>query len=251
MKDELIECLGFPKKSIVNRILAKNIITQSADLSSKEKEYLTNEIERIYILASLNEPSTNIPEFKTEQYRYEEIICLYVQLRSRAKTEQLKRMFHAIFPNPVLLIFESPENELMISACHKRLNLQDTSKVVDEQIKSTFWFRIENEFEKFISSINYRKLSFIDLFQLYNSYQSNIRLTKSIQYIGIFPEEVSNTELLINHLDKIEQLDDLIEILRKEQKKAIEFNEKMDWHMKMKIEEQKKIKEITTLKGKI
>lgn len=244
MKDELMECLDFPKKSIVNRILAKNIIAQSADLSPKEKEYLTNEIERVYILASLNEPSTNIPVFKSEQYRYEEILCLYVQLRSTTKLEHLKKMFHAIFPNPVLLVFESPDNKLMISTCHKRLNLQDISKVVDEQIKSTDWFHIEKEFEKFIRSITYRQLSFIDLFQLYDSYHSHIRLTKCVQYMDNYPKEVSSLDELLNHLDLIEQVDHSIELLKKQQKKAIEFNEKMEWHMKIKREEKRERKKL-------
>lgn len=250
MKDRLINRFEFPKKSIVNRILAKDIIVGSGQLTPKEKEYLISEIERVYILAVLNERSTNIPALKTEQYLYEEILCLFVQLRASTKTEQLIKLFHLIFPNPVFLIIGLPEKKLILSTCHKRLNLQDDSKVVREEIKSTEPFHLENDvgYNKLVDSTVFSKLPFSDLYQSYNWIHNNIGLSRAIQYIDRFPRPEIDREKMIQGLDNVEDLCNAILAFKREQKRAIEFNKKMDWHMKIKRKEQQMKKEIDVLK---
>lgn len=236
LKDELIKRLNFPAKSVVNRILAKEIITQSGDLTPKEKDYFVSEIERVYVLSVLNEQSTNISVFKTELYRYEEVICLFVQLRSSQRTEQLIKLFHGIFPNPVLLIFHSPESELLFSTSHKRLNQQDDSKVLDDKIHSTDWFKlsVQQEYNQFLDSMNFSNLPFSDLYKLYKSMDDNIQLTKAIKQIAVFPDPSKNKETILRKLGIIDELQYSILSFLKNKKKAIEFNEKMEWHIKIK-----------------
>lgn len=250
MKDELIKRFEFPRKSIVNKILAKDTIVQSGGLTSKEKDYLTSEIERIYILAVLNEQSTNISTFKSEQYRYEEILCLYVQLRSTTKVEQLIKLFHAIFPNPVFLIIGLPGEKLILSTCHKRLNLQDDSKVVSELIKSTEPFNLTDGdgYEKLLDATVFSKLPFSDLYKRYDWIHNNIQLSHSIQFVGTYPESTVNRAKILQSINFIEDLENEIIGYAREQKKAIEFNEKMAWHMKLKRKEQQMKKELDVLK---
>lgn len=253
MKDELIRRLAFPKKALVNKILAKDTIAQSAGLTAKEKDYLTSEIERIYILAIINEDSTNIPAFRSDQHRYEEILCLYVQLRSTTKAEQLIKLFHKIFPNPVFLIIGLPENKLIFSTCHKRLNLQDSEKVVSEEIKTTDSFRFikEDAYENFINKMTFNQMPFTDLYKRYDWMHNNIQLSRAVPYIGVYPGSTENREEMVQSLNFIEELEIEIHKFTRAQKKAIEFNEKMDWHMKIKRKEQQMKKEIDGLKEKI
>ena len=63
------------------------------------------------------------------------------------KNGKVIKLFHSIFPNPVFLIIGLPDKRLILSTCHKRLNLQDESKVVREQIKSTESFGVTEEIE--------------------------------------------------------------------------------------------------------
>lgn len=249
MKDQLIKRFEFPKKSIINKILAKDIIAQSGELTPKEKDYLTSEIERIYILSILNEQSMNIPAFRSEQYRYEEILCLYVQLRSTTKVEQLIKLFHAIFPNPVFLMIGLPEEKLILSTCHKRLNLHDESKVVNEQIQSTDPFDLTGgEYDKLLDSTIFSKLPFTNLHKLYDWMHNNIRLSYAVGFVGTYPESTIDREQALRSLEILEDLNNEIKVLEIEQKKAIEFNQKMEWHMKIKRIELQMKKEIEVLK---
>lgn len=253
MKDGIIRRLAFPESAVVNKILAKDTIVQTGGLTAKEKDYLTSEIERVYILAILNEQGANIPAFRSNQHRYEEILCLYVQLRSTTKAEQLMKLFHKIFPNPVFLIIGLPEKEIILSTCHKRLNLQDNEKVVNEEVKTTEPFRLINEeaYEEFINEMAFNKMPFSDLYKRYDWMHNNIQLARAVPYIGVYPESTENREEMVQSLNFIEELEIEIGKFLREQKKAIEFNEKMDWHMKIKRKEQQLKKEIEGLKEKI
>ncbi|WP_241535912.1 DUF4391 domain-containing protein [Indiicoccus explosivorum] len=247
----LLEKLGYPKKSIVNRILAKDRIVQSGELTQSEKDYLTSEIDRVYILAVLNESSTNVATYRSEQYRYEEILCLYVQLREKQKVDQLKKLFHRIFPNPVFLIFASFEGELMMSTCTKRLNLQNDLKVISDKVVSTGWFTFaaDSEYSKLLNSLNFVKQPLANLHELYKHMDSKLRVSKAIDVVGTYPTSGTNQEEVLQLIERIEKLNVSIETLEKEQKKAIEFNEKMEWHMKIKQNEQEAEKEIERLRG--
>ena len=250
MKDELIERLGFPKKSVVNRILAKNVISQSADLTSRENERLTTDIERIYILATMNEASTNIGAYHSEHYLYEEIVCLHVLLRSKEKVNQFLKLFHTMIPNPVWLILESPEQEYLFSTCHKRLNQQDETKVVVEEIVSTDWFELQGEYERMMEELYYKTLPSVDLLQFYQGIEVILLLSKSIHYAGKFPEDRQNSKEIVERLYRIKASEQELETMKREQNKTLEFNERLGWHMKMKqVEknfenEMKKLKEM-------
>lgn len=243
LKDELIKRLNFPVKSVVNRILAKDIISRSGDLTPKEKDYLVSDIERVYVLSVLNAQSTNIPAFISKLYRYEEVICLFIQLKSSQRTEQLLKLFHGTFPNPVLLIFHTSKEELLFSTSHKRLNQQDESKVLEDKIHSTAWFDLsEVGYNQFLNFLIFTNLPSNDLYDFYKSMDDNIQLTKTIEQIGAFPDSSCNKKEILLKLSRIDELQFSILSFVKNKKKAIEFNEKMEWHIKIKnIEKQLKI----------
>ncbi len=65
--------LGLPERLLLNRKLTKTFFLKNFDLSVNEKNVLNNDILKMDWISRLVPSNSNIPEFKDENYFFEEV----------------------------------------------------------------------------------------------------------------------------------------------------------------------------------
>jgi hypothetical protein len=241
MREWFINRLDIPVRTILNRKIPKKAFFTQADLSTSEKEMFTSQIEGIYLLSVMNQESMNIPVYQTDEFHYAEVVWIYVQLRSTKNINRILNAVHKSIPNPVVLIMESSEGEILLSTCHKRLNKNDMTKVVVEQPTITEWFQPkvdDGAYNNLLDTLTISKLSFENLYSIYDDVHQWLQCEKVISLVGSIPASTENREKVVHFMKKVQENQGEVGQLKQEQKGQLDFGAKMDLHMKIKLQEQ-------------
>ncbi|MGO0715573.1 DUF4391 domain-containing protein [Bacillus subtilis] len=241
MREWLINRLEIPPRTVLNRKIPKKAFFTQSDLSTSEKEMFTSQIEGIYLLSVMNQQSTNIPTYQDDEFHYAEVVWIYVELRMTKSINRIIGAVHKSIPNPVVLMMSSPEEQLLLSTSHKRLNKNDTAKVVVEQPIMTDWFNPKEEdtpYYKLLNTLVVSNLSFENLHSVYDGIHQWVRCEEVIQLVGTIPTSTDKREEAINILNNVEKHRKKVEQLQQDQKGQLDFGAKMDLHIKMKGHEQ-------------
>lgn len=241
MREWLIERIEIPNRTVLNRKIPKKAFFTQADLSASEKEMFTSQIEGIHLISVMNQQSMNIPIYKTEEIHYAEVVWVYVQLRKTQNIGRIVNAVHKSIPNPVLLILESPNKEILFSTCHKRLNKSDASKVVIDQPIVTKWFQPNEEetvYNKLLEALDISKLAYDNLFSFYDDIHQWLKCEELLRLIGTMPITVENREKVIYHINQMHEDQKEMERLQLDQNNQLDFGAKMDFHLKIKRLEQ-------------
>lgn len=245
--------MDIPKRTILNRKIPKKAFFSEADFSSAEKELFTSQVDGIYLLSVMNQQSMKIQAYQTKELHYAEVVWVYVKIRSKDKNNRIAQVVHKAIPNPVVLVMESPEGDILLSACHKRLHKMDVAKVVLEEPVITNWFQPRNEedlYTQLLDVLMMTKLSFDHLYHFYDDIYQWLRCEEVVLLVNDFPKNTENRDDVVEALDDIRQNQNEITRLENEQKGQLDFGIKMDLHMKIKRQEQQveqklqKIKEL-------
>lgn len=243
MIEKIYDLLCVPKNSRLKSRIAFNQIFKAFSLTIKEQKEISNNIDKIYLIAEVNSRTCNYHSVKNDEYVYETIQYIYIELTKKDNIEWLDEMFHKIFPNPIIIIY-SIDNEIAFSTSLKRLNKVENNKVVIENIYNTT-FDIQDYFYNKIKDImNNKKIT--DLFKLYKELDDTVYMQMLYQTTNKFKYNIS--------IERIKELYLEIEELKKENRELnIVYNKeknqakRMELYMKIKINNQKiedKIKEI-------
>ena len=220
--------LNFPLK-ILNKRIPKKELLENLNLNSAQKKYL-KEIEKINLLYLLNKDATTIPPFVDEIYDYSSILVLEVILNSDKHLKQLSSILQLIPQN--LMIFFIYDDKITLSLASKRINKNDPTKMVIEK-EYIFIFKDESLLEK----LDFNKANKTNLFMFYKYY---IDLVISFEL-----SKYSINKADENILNKIKEIENKINSLKKELKTAVNLSEKIEINMKIhKLKE-----EINKLKG--
>ncbi|MCD8501443.1 MAG: DUF4391 domain-containing protein [Bacillaceae bacterium] len=241
MKDWLVERLGIPKRTVVNRKISKKVFFTQADFSIKDKELFTAEIESIHLVSVMNQDSMNIPSLKTEDVNYSEVVWVWVLLREIQYVNRIINTIHKSIPNPVILFMESPEGNMLVSTSHKRLSKTDVTKIVFEQPTITEWFpirEVDYPYNKLLDALTISNLSYKDLYDFYDDIHCWLESSKIISLMGTFPKEKDSRTKIITLLNDFNDSHKEIERLQNAQKGQLDFGAKMELHMKIKQKEQ-------------
>lgn len=253
MREWLIEHLKFPQRTVLEKKVPKKAFFTQADLTPSEKDLFTSQIEGIYLLSLMNQQSVNIPAHLTEEIHYAEVIWIYVQLRTSPNAHKIVKAMHRAMPNPIVLIAESPDKQLILSTCHKRLNKNNMTKIVADEPVLTRWFDPldhSSAYLKLVEAISFPNLSFGNLFTLYDDVHNWLQTEVLITKIGTLPSSPDNLDKINHMLSQIKNDESEINKLQQEQKKQLDFGEKMELHMTIKRLEQQvtlKLEEIKEL----
>lgn len=240
MREWFINRLDIPARTVLNRKIPKKAFFTQADLSTSEKEMFTSQIEGIYLLSVMNQESMNIPIYQTDEFYYSEVVWIYVQLRAAKNINRIVSAMHKSIPNPVVLIIESSEGEILLSTCHKRLNKNDVTKVVVDQPIFTKWFQPREEdgaYNKLLNALTISKLSFENLYNIYDNVHQWLKCEEVITLMGSIPTSTDNREKVVNILINVQEHRKEIQLLQQEQKVHLDFGAKMNLHMKIKRQE--------------
>ena len=208
--------LNFPLK-ILNKRIPKKEVLENLNLNSAQKKYL-KEIEKISLLYILSKDTTTIPPFVDEMYDYSSILVLEVILNSDKHIKQLSSILQFI-PQNLMIIFIY-DDKITLSLASKRINKNDPTKMVIEK-EYIFTFEDKNLLEK----LDFNKALKTNLFMFYKYY---IDLVVSFEL-----SKYSINETNESILEKIKEIENKINSLKKELKTAVNLNEKVEINMKI------------------
>jgi len=243
MRSQLIDFFHMPKKTVFNRKIAKKQFYEQGQLTPDEKELLTTEIDSIYLLSICKQDTLNIPKYVNEDKQYEEIYWLSISFKTINRYERMVKLFHKVLPNPIVIIASDENENISISAAHKRLNNNDETKVVVENIIQSPWIKlsdINNGVQRFLNRICFNNLSYSNLWAFYESVHSAITMSSLIENISTYPKISTSSEDLLPLITSFNDVDKIIDQLQQLQKEQLDFGEKMELHMKVKKREQEK-----------
>ena len=240
----------------LNKKLDKKMFYDFADLNKKEKDAITKHIERMELAYLLTPTTINIHPFINEEYHYEGVMFITVQLREEATQKQIAvidEVIHGALPNPAVIVFNLKDN-VLISTCMKRLNKVDKSSVVLEKINRTIWVSLCNQNEDeavngFIQSIHLTKINFTNFYEFYKDIDLAVQALQNINIVGSFrvvknEQQHEQQQLVIQQISGLEQE---ITKLKAAIKKETQFNKKVEFNVKI----QQLTKKIAELKKQL
>jgi hypothetical protein len=201
----------------------------------------TSLVEGIYLLSVMNQQSTNIPIHQDDEFHYAEVVWIYVELRTAKNINRIIGAVHKSIPNPVVLIVDSSDGQILLSTSHKRVNKNDKTKVVIEQPTITDWFRPKEEdsaYSKLLNALVVSNLSVENLHSIYEDIHQWVRCEELIRLVGTIPTSSDKREEAVNILSNVQKLRKEVEQLQQDQKGQLDFSAKMDIHIKIKRQEQ-------------
>ncbi|MDK0874233.1 DUF4391 domain-containing protein [Clostridium perfringens] len=236
---DIREVLDLPVKSVVNKKLPKNQIQGKVD--KKSSDILTKDVEGIYIYSVLNKSTSNIMPYQNEDFNISEVMVLEVKLREIKNINTIRKIFHNIIPNPIILVL-SYEGKIEISVGMKRLNKNDSMKVILGDIVLTKFIDLvntENYEKKFLEQIKITSLPQLNLYELYKSLENHIVLTKFFEVVDDYIVGVDKIDKALELLNKYEKFEEEINTYEKNKKAEANFGRQMEWHVKIKKLEKK------------
>lgn len=236
---ELKDILDLPKKSIVNKKMPKKQFQKM--IEKKDFDILTSDVEAIYIYSVLNKATTNIMPLKNDDYNISEIMVLNIELRNKNNIKNIRKIFHHVIPNPVILVL-SYDDSIDLSLAMKRLNKHDDMKVIIDEIYSSDFINLNElkDYEsKFLELIKITNQPQINLYELYKSIKNHIVATKLFGYVGNYIADSDSIENVLELIEKYEVIDEEIQGYEKNRKAESNFGRQMEWHVKIKKTEKK------------
>ena len=245
--------LELPERLLLNKKLTKVFFLKNFELSVIEKKVLNNDIIKMEWLSRLLPSNSNIPEFKDENYFFEEVqfmICTIDDNLLSVKSDICISIFQKYIPYQIILIIEDNEG-FIINTSDKRINLNDKSK---RTIEKQFTTPIIPKFYKndittsFFESIKFIKQDKLSLQSFYNGYIDLIIQYKSSLITGTFQKKNRvRSEIDINLLETMNMMENELSKLSNQIKKELQINKKVS----MNIEIQKLRKELDKIKIKL
>jgi hypothetical protein len=217
MKKTLLDKLNIPLTCKINRKLFKKQFIENFSLNANEKKIISEDIENITLEYLLNKDKINIAPFSDEENDYSEIAFIRVELLSTKRMKKLSNIIQYI-PYPLIVVFAG-ENKICINISPKRINKNDSSKLVVQESYFTQWIDLDNSSkmeQEFLESLEIKKHPFTNFFEFYNSYLDKLLAFNASLYSGIFVQSEDTKELLIEIQEVELSINDIISKIKKE-----------------------------------
>ena len=231
MTQELMHKLKIPSTCKIGKRLTKKQFIENFSLKANEKKLLSSDVESISLEYLLNKNNINITPFVDEENDYSEIAFIKVEILNQSKLKPIATIIQYI-PYP-LIVFFIYKNLLCINIAPKRINKNDSTKLVVEELYFTKWIDLEQSSpleQDFIKSLEVQNHPFTDFLSFYNSYLDKIVAFNASVYSG----SLSVNEETKAILDKIALCETKIAELKNKIKKETNFNEKVTLNIELK-----------------
>src|SRR5699024_2271975 len=191
----------------------------SSDLT-EDKDLIQDSVQSIYLLAILNEQTTNLAVYESDAEYFNEIFFIHVHIREKDKEEKVFNILTRIFPYPIIVVFNFEEYSTIHTGKYdKRL----INGVLSVKVTKTYSSKkySEQEMNQLFERINLNQITQRNFKELYLWIQENI-LGDTLNF-GV--QENSEPVLLsADGRDEINQLEKDIDRLRKEIKREDQIN---------------------------
>lgn len=245
--------LNIPERSLLNKKITKSFFLKNFELSSSEKKVLNNTIQSMDWISSIKPSNSNIPEYRDENYVFEEIqfmLCTLNENTLSLNSDKCISLFQKYIPYQIVLIVED-DHGFILNTCDKRINLNDKSKrTIERQISTPVISKLyKNEItSSFLDSLDFITQDKISLQRLYKGYINSIIQLQSAIVIGSFNKRtVSRTEEDLNLLESMNKIEKEVIRLTNQLKKETQMSSKVSLNMEI----QKQRNEIEIIKNKL
>lgn len=244
MTTDILQQLKIPTSCKIARKLFKKQFTENFSLNINEKKLLTNDVESITLEYLLNKDKINIAPYLDEDNDYQEVAFIRVEILNQSKLKQISNIIQNI-PYPLIVLFVH-ENSVCFNISPKRINKNDSTKLVVEDSYFTEWIDTQNVSKiesDFIASLEIQNQPFTDFYAFYNSYLDRIVSFNASKHSGTLNLNESTRETL----QEIESIEVSIKEIVSKIKKETNIKDKVN----MNIELKKLNDKIDELKGKL
>jgi len=241
---DVLQNLKLPSSCKIGRRLTKKQFIENFSLKTNDKKILRSEIQSITLEYLLNKNNININTFEDEDNDYSEIAFIRVEILNQSKLKQVATIIQNI-PYP-LIVFFIFENSLCINISPKRINKNDSTKLVVEDTYFTKWIDLANTTKlelDFLESLEIQNHPFTDFLSFYNSYLDKIIGFNASVYSGTLKVNKDTKAIL----DAIALCETKIIELKNKIKKETNFNDKVNMNITLKQMKDK----LLNLKSKI
>jgi ribosomal protein S10 len=250
MENELYGYMNIREECRLDKTIFKKMFYENAVMNSSDKETFKNNIDKITLKYSLKEEALNIPKFNDEELNYDEIEIIEVNLIDDSKYSKVCEIIQKTIPYPIVLVLTFNE-KILINTAYKRINKNASEKNTVEKHVYSRWIDLDymndNE-QEFMKSIDINRLSFSDMYKLYDSFVQKIDILNLSEISGDFNKleqwDIEEIEKLQNQIINIDmQLDKFNTGIKNEE----QFNKRLDMNIKIKKLELKRTKLIDKL----
>lgn len=234
--EQLLAALNLPPAAAVGQRVPKKLLLENGAPTAADKRLINDGVEELRWVAVLKPTTCGVPEFRDAVREYLEITVLQVRLRSTAKVGRLIELVHRAVPYPVLLIEEDAGGR-RFSLAHKRLALNEASKVVlDGEPESVDFASANGKVAAgFLQALSISSQPKGTLFALYQGWLDTALALKAAAITGRFTihDAASRVELRRRALHRIAELQDRIAVLRREAAKASQMARQVELNLQL------------------
>ena len=197
------------------RIPIKTLIEQ-LNPNNDNKKMIESHIASISLVSILNDQTIRIRAYKDNEYSYQAIYVIDINLKKDDSIISLSEIIHSAFPGPTLLLITKKSKEYLSTAT-KRINKIDKSKTLIEDVLVT-------EINQNDENLDLSKLSFSNLKLYYEEIVQIVYKNKVFNLTKVYPHTNLNFKPL---LKQYELINAKINKLKEDYKQAVMLSEKM------------------------
>lgn len=217
--DQLFEITKLPIKSKQRSNIPKNAIYPQLK-KTEDKDLIQDSVQSIYLLAILNEQTTNLAVYESDTEYFNEIFFIHLHMREKAKEEKIFNLLTHIFPYPVVVVFNFEEYSTIHTGKYDKRLINGVPSVKVTKTYSSKKYS-EQEMNQLFERINLNQLTQRNFKELYLWIQENI-LGDTLNFGA--QENSKPVILSADERDEINQLEKDIDRLRKEIKRETQIN---------------------------
>lgn len=217
--DQLFEITKLPVKSKQRSNIPKNAIYPQLK-KTEDKDLIKDSVQSIYLLAILNEQTTNLAVYESDTEYFNEVFFIHVHMREKAKEKKVFNLLTHIFPYPIIVVFNFEEYSTIHTGKYDKRLINGVPSVKVTKTYSSKKYS-EQEMNQLFERINLNQITQRNFKELYLWIQENVLGDT----LSIKNEDTNEPVLLsADARDEINQLEKDIERLKKEVKREDQIN---------------------------
>lgn len=221
---DIINWWKFPKATIINRNLPKTQIYPHMK-TPKDKQFLQDSVQSIYILASLKTDNMHIAVYEDDKELYQEIQFLYVKTKDKGDSTKIYKMLSQLIPYPLVILTDEPDHFTIYTGRFEKIST-GYLKLVSVYPSPVY---PDKDLEDVLQQLTLIDLPRQNLKTFYDGLRDEIATATAKKQYG---EAVEN--ITVEEKDQLDSLKKQIESLREMIKKEHQLNRKIDMQMKLK-----------------
>ncbi len=219
MIETLLAKLNIPDSCLLDKRVYKKLFEENGRLDAADKKALREDVEEIRWLYTLKPATINIPRYADSQRDYGEVAVLWVTLSHANRYGRVAEFMQRAIPYPLVTFFNY-ENQVALCLADKRINQADKEKWVIEHSFDTQWLELDHlsdSQKRFLDDLSLKKLSFLNLYALYQDLCDRVVALNCAAYSGIYilkPDDGNSQQSRVEMLGQIRKLEQTLSELR-------------------------------------